>query len=91
MHYVYAVKSTAREYIYVGMTTNVPQRLSQNNAGQNRSTKAYRPFELLYQEKLETRSEARNKEVFLKSGIGKEYLRSLPSHARVAKLVDAPL
>ncbi|WP_346239150.1 GIY-YIG nuclease family protein [Niabella insulamsoli] len=47
---VYAIKSTFRNYIYVGMTDNLERRLRQHNNGENRSTKAYKPFTLLYTE-----------------------------------------
>ena len=59
------------------MTNNLERRLSQHNNGENRSTKAYKPFELIYFEEFKTRMEARNKEKYLKSGIGKEFLKKL--------------
>ena len=45
--------------------------------GQNRSTKAYKPFELILKEEFPTRDEARQREKYLKSGIGKEFLKKL--------------
>ena len=59
------------------MTNNFERRLTEYNSGQNRSTKAYRPFVLIYCEEFQDRATARIKEKYLKSGIGKEYLRSL--------------
>lgn len=53
----------------------VERRINQHNKGQNRSTKAYIPFILIYTETFNTRKEAREKEKYLKSGIGKEFLR----------------
>jgi putative endonuclease len=76
-YYVYAIKSLVRNYIYVGLTTIVERRISQHNKGQNRSTKAYIPFELIYTEMFNTRKEARQKEKYFKSGIGKEFLKNL--------------
>ena len=86
MFYVYAIKSLSRNYIYVGLTNNLERRIVQHNQGENRSTKAYGPFVLIHFEKFETRIEARTKEKYLKSGIGKEFLKTI---AQVAKLVDA--
>lgn len=77
MYYVYAIKSLTRIYIYVGLTDNIERRIGQHNKGQNRSTKAYKPFKLIYTEAFETRKEAREKEIYLKSGIGKEFLKPL--------------
>ncbi|MEO9483248.1 MAG: GIY-YIG nuclease family protein [Ekhidna sp.] len=75
--FVYAIKSTSRNYIYVDLTNNLERRLSEHNEGRNRTTKPYRPFVLIHLEKFETRMEARNREKYLKSGIGKDFLKSL--------------
>jgi len=77
MIYVYAIRSTNRKCIYVGMTNNLERRLLEHNKGENKSTKAYKPFELIYSEHFINRIEARIKEKYLKSGIGKEFLKSL--------------
>ncbi|HRZ97318.1 MAG TPA: GIY-YIG nuclease family protein [Paludibacter sp.] len=77
MYTVYALKSQSRKYIYVGMTTNLEERIHRHNSGYEQTTKPYRPFELLYTEKLETREAARAREKYLKSGIGKDFLRQI--------------
>ena len=77
MFYVYAIKSVNRNYIYVGLSNNIERRLEEHNKGENRSTKAYAPFILIYKEEHLTRIEARKREKYLKSGIGKEFLKSL--------------
>ena len=83
--------SLTKIYIYVGMTNNLERRIYEHNKGENRSTKAYKPFVLIFKEQFATRVEARKKEKYLKSGIGKEYLKSLIEPAAMAKLVDALL
>ncbi len=75
--FVYAIKSLVRNYIYVGLTNSIERRIDEHNRGKNRSTKSYRPFKLIYSEEFETRKEAREREIYLKSGIGKEFLKSL--------------
>ena len=77
MYYVYAIKSISTKYIYVGLTNNLDRRLHQHDTGQNKSTKAYCPFILIFTEQYKTRVDAREKEKYLKSGIGKEFLKSL--------------
>ncbi|MEM1322362.1 MAG: GIY-YIG nuclease family protein [Bacteroidota bacterium] len=77
MYLVYAIKSLERNYIYVGLTDNLNRRLSQHNSGKSKTTRPYRPFMLLYSEQFNTRPEARKKEIYLKSGVGKEFLKSL--------------
>jgi putative endonuclease len=67
MFTTYAIQSTIRNYIYVGMTDNLERRLDEHNRGKNRSTKAYTPFILIYTKIFETRLEAREHEKMLKS------------------------
>ncbi|MBK7288955.1 MAG: GIY-YIG nuclease family protein [Chitinophagaceae bacterium] len=78
MIFVYAIKSLSRNYLYVGMTNNLERRIAEHNNGENKSTKAYRPFKLIYSETFPDRISARAKEKYLKSGIGKEFLKMLP-------------
>ena len=77
MFYVYVIKSLSRNYIYVGLTNNVQRRLKQHNNGENKTTKAYSPFELILSEEFQTRKEAREREKYFKSGVGKEHIKSL--------------
>jgi putative endonuclease len=75
--YVYAIKSVTRHYIYVGLTDNPHRRFDQHNRGLNKTTKPYAPFIQIYLEQVGTREEARKKEKYFKSGVGKEFLKSL--------------
>jgi len=59
------------------MSQNVQKRLSQHNRGENKSTKAYRPWELLLVKEFGERLEARNFEKYLKTGIGRDFLKTL--------------
>jgi len=75
MYYVYAIKSTIKNWIYVGMTNDLDRRLKQHNLGQNRSTKPYAPFVLVYSEKQSDRISAREREKYLKTASGKRWLK----------------
>jgi len=77
MYYVYAISSINRIYIYVGISDEPLRRIGHHNKGYNRTTKPYLPFIELLIESYQTRVEARRREKFLKSGIGKEYLKEL--------------
>jgi len=77
MFFVYALKSEAKNYIYVGLTDNVERRVAQHNAGYERTTKPYAPFQTILIESFETRELARKREKYLKSGVGKEFLKNL--------------
>ncbi len=75
MYNVYAIKSTIKDWIYVGMTSNLEERLKKHNAGHNKSTKPYAPFTLVYSELQPDRISARKREKYLKSGSGKRWLK----------------
>ncbi len=77
MYFVYALKSENRNYIYVGLTDNIERRFNEHQTGKNKTTGPYRPFKLIYSQTFETRLQARLKEKYLKSGVGKEFLKAL--------------
>jgi len=77
MFTVYAIRSSSRNYTYVGMSSELPVRLKRHNEGKNRTTRAYAPFDLIYTKDFETRLEARQHEKYLKTGRGREYLKRL--------------
>ena len=77
MFFVYAISSLSRNYIYIGFTSNLNERVDRHNKGYEKTTRAYRPFCLIYSEVVSTRIEARNREKYWKSGIGKQKLRIL--------------
>jgi putative endonuclease len=77
MYYTYAISSINRNYIYVGISDNVDRRVKVHNKGYNKTTKSYCPFNVILVEEYDTRMEARNREKYLKSGCGKEFLKVL--------------
>lgn len=77
MWFTYAIQSRKDNRIYVGMSMDPQKRLTQHNQGKTKSTKGFVPWRLIYQEQLTSRLAARRKEKYLKSGAGKEFLKSL--------------
>ncbi len=75
--YVYAILSAVNGFIYVGMSQNVEKRVKEHNAGKTKSTKAYQPWLLIYTEAVENRYKAREREKYLKTTTGKNFLRNL--------------
>lgn len=76
-YFTYAIKSKIDGRIYVGMAADVDKRIAEHNAGRTKSTKGYKPWKLVYSEELPDRMAARNREKYLKSGCGKEFLKNL--------------
>ncbi|MHB8880680.1 MAG: GIY-YIG nuclease family protein [Thermodesulfovibrionales bacterium] len=75
-YYVYVIRSTEKKYIYVGLTNDPERRIIEHNSKKERTTRSYAPFKTILIEEFGSRVEARRREKYLKSGIGKEYLKS---------------
>ena len=72
--YIIQSKKNNRKYIGSSREDNCNARLKSHNFGKTRSTKAYRPWKLIYIEKYKTYTEARKRELFFKSGQGRKYI-----------------
>ncbi len=62
MYYVYILQSTSFGRYYVGSTGDIARRLLEHNSGSTHSTKPFRPWVLVYQEELATKTDARKRE-----------------------------
>lgn len=74
-YYTYVLRSLKNGDIYIGSTKDIDNRLVIHNSGRVKSTKAYRPWELLECRPCVSRSEAVRTERFLKTGQQKELLK----------------
>ena len=76
MHYVYVLKSTKDGKFYTGCTEDLRKRFREHNIGMVNSTKGRGPFELIYYEASLHKTDAFAREKYLKSGMGKRYLKN---------------
>ena len=67
MYFVYIIKSLIVSRYYIGSTENVDRRLSDHNSGKVKSTKAYKPWEIVYLERFDIKSDALKREKQIKS------------------------
>jgi putative endonuclease len=77
MYTIYVIRSRTKKFTYVGFTKNLARRLFDHNSGFNKSTKPYLPFDLIYTETADSSESAREREIFLKSGKGREFLKTI--------------
>ena len=84
MFYTYVLRSLKNNRLYIGSTNNLAKRLEEHNFGKSTYTKLTRPFILLYQEEYLSRVEAVRRELFLKSGKGREWLKNKLNDRAVA-------
>jgi putative endonuclease len=75
-YYTYILKSKKDGKIYTGYTKDLRKRLNQHNMGLSTYTKGKGPFILIYYEACLLESKARSRELYLKSGMGKRYLKN---------------
>ncbi len=79
MFYVYVIYNKSANRYYIGQTMDMKIRLEQHN---NHMFKSYTSrftgeWELIYKESVATRSEALKREKSLKSGGGREYIKTI--------------
>lgn len=67
MTYLYILESINTGRLYIGVTDNLLNRLVVHNNGFNKSTKAYRPYRIIFSRMYETKSEAMDREKKLKN------------------------
>ncbi len=73
MYIVYILKSLVNGKTYAGYTSkDVSERIKEHNSGSNKWTKGNRPFKLIYYETYNCESDAKLRELFFKSGIGRK-------------------
>ncbi len=75
-YYVYVLKSELNGILYIGFTSDLERRLKEHNSGKTKSLKPYLPYKIVYTEQFDTREKAVNREKYLKSGIGREFIKN---------------
>ena len=78
-HFIYILQSQSHKTRYVGSAVDISKRLQEHNDGRCRYTSGRRPWKLVHQERYDSLSEARKREKFLKSGVGRKELDNLLS------------
>jgi putative endonuclease len=76
MYTVYLLESRKTNRWYIGFTpSDLARRLKRHNKGEVTSTKAFKPWRLIYCECYLNRNDAIGREKFLKSGAGRVFLK----------------
>ncbi len=75
MFTVYVLKDKNGK-LYKGMTNNMERRLREHRSGHTKTTKKMKDVEVVYTEKYDTFTEARKRELYLKSAVGRRFLKS---------------
>lgn len=76
MYYVYVLQSKKNFRWYTGFTDNLRKRFNEHNENKSRYTKFRGPYDLIYYEACNNKADAKSREMYLKTGMGKRYLRN---------------
>jgi len=76
-YYVYVLHNISKNFIYIGYSENLKARLDSHNKGTNKSTKAYIPLELIHYESYRNMTDAKRRELYLKSNRGRTTLMTM--------------
>lgn len=76
MIYTYVLRSKKDGRWYTGFSHDLVARFKNHNNGEVSSTKGRGPFELMYYEACGNEKDAVSREKYLKSGMGKRYLKN---------------
>ncbi|KKQ43036.1 MAG: hypothetical protein US60_C0008G0003 [Microgenomates group bacterium GW2011_GWC1_37_8] len=72
LYFVYFAKSLKNNKVYVGLTRKEPEiRVKEHNNGSNKWSRINKPLKLIYFEKYNCEKDARDRESYYKTGIGK--------------------
>jgi len=74
--YTYIFMNQKDREFYTGVTDNLNRRLEQHNAGLVLSTKHRLPLKLIYFEACLKKDDAYHRERYLKTGMGKRFLKN---------------
>lgn len=75
---VYVLYSDTFDKHYTGFTSRLEERIqSHNDLSGKGYTKRYRPWRLIYQKEFDTKSEAMSYEKWLKSGVGRDFIKTI--------------
>jgi|SRR3989344_1713905 len=74
--YTYVLQSTTSNQWYTGVTNDLRKRFKQHQAGKSSSTRGRGPFRVMYYEMCKNQDDVRSRELYLKSGMGKRYLKN---------------
>lgn len=75
MYYVYILQSRKDKKLYTGCTNDLRKRIKMHNSVKIFSTKFRKPLDLIYYETHKNKNDAFNREKFLKSGWGRNYIK----------------
>jgi len=85
MQYVYVLQSNKDNELYLGCTKDLKERLKLHNAKKITSTKKHAPFALIYYEAYTNNKDAYNREKYMKTQYGRNYIKKVLNNFFIGK------
>ncbi len=85
MQYLYIIQSKKNGEMYTGCTKDIKARLLLHNAKKVDSTKKNVPFALIYYEAYINNTDAYNREKYMKTQYGRNYIKKVLSNFFISK------
>ncbi|MBI4158284.1 MAG: GIY-YIG nuclease family protein [Candidatus Yanofskybacteria bacterium] len=76
-YYVYVLYNKSKNFIYIGYSEDLKQRVTEHNKGRIKSTKFFLPLELIYYEAYKNKKDAKRREPYLKTNRGRTTLATM--------------
>ena len=70
-HYVYILHNKRKNFLYIGYSENLVQRIKEHNNGRSKSTKGYIPLKIIHYEAYCNKEDAKRREKYLKTNRGR--------------------
>ncbi|KKU11400.1 MAG: GIY-YIG nuclease superfamily protein [Parcubacteria group bacterium GW2011_GWB1_45_7] len=81
MYFVYILENQNDKFWYIGYTSNLERRILEHQHGKGgRTTSIKNDWHLIYSESYLNNKDARGRELFLKSGAGRRFIKKQLSH-----------
>lgn len=77
MYYFYILRSAQYKKLYLGQTNDLKKRLLEHNSGQNKATKPYIPYEVIFYSGFINQDDAIACEKYFKTTSGWKRLRTM--------------
>jgi len=76
-YYVYILQSLKNGSLYIGYTSNLRIRFEKHNSGENKATRPFIPYKLIFYEAFLNKVDAKNREEYLKGGYGRKTIKNM--------------
>ena len=76
-YYVYVLYNRSKNFVYIGYSEDLKQRVVEHSKGHVKSTKFFLPLDLIHYEAYKNKKDAKRRELYLKTNRGRTTLMTM--------------